>query len=74
MKGVFGKTLVGRREAFDVHKKEILTTSSRSVQDSFSVRLIGLEPTRRGTLDPKSSASTNSATGADFYVLLRHKA
>ena len=31
-----------------------------------SVRLIGLEPTRRGTLDPKSSASTNSATGADF--------
>lgn len=39
-----------------------------------SVRLIGLEPTRRGTLDPKSSASTNSATGADFYVLLRHNA
>ena len=28
------------------------------------VRLIGLEPTRRGTLDPKSSASTNSATSA----------
>ena len=28
------------------------------------MRLIGLEPTRRGTLDPKSSASTNSATGA----------
>ena len=28
------------------------------------VRLIGLEPTRRKTLDPKSSASTNSATGA----------
>ena len=54
MKGVFGKTLVGRREAFDVHKKEILTTSSRSVQDSFSVRLIGLEPTRREAPDPKS--------------------
>ncbi|EHH01658.1 hypothetical protein HMPREF9441_00474 [Paraprevotella clara YIT 11840] len=46
MKGVFGKTLVGRREAFDVHKKEILTTSSRSVQDSFSVRLIGLKKMR----------------------------
>ena len=45
MKGVFGKTLVGRREAFDVHKKEILT-SSRSVQDSFSVRLIGLKKMR----------------------------
>ncbi len=29
-----------------------------------SVRLIGLEPTRRKTLDPKSSASTNFATGA----------
>ena len=31
---------------------------------SFSVRLTGLEPTRRETLDPKSSASTNFATGA----------
>ena len=29
-----------------------------------TVRLIGLEPTRRETLDPKSSASTNFATGA----------
>ena len=29
-----------------------------------SVRLIRLEPTRRKTLDPKSSASTNFATGA----------
>ena len=32
-----------------------------------TVRLTGLEPARRETLDPKSSASTNSATGADFY-------
>ncbi len=31
---------------------------------TFSVRLTGLEPARRETLDPKSSASTNSATGA----------
>ena len=31
-----------------------------------SVRLTGLEPARRETLDPKSSASTNSATGAFF--------
>ena len=30
------------------------------------MRLIGLEPTRHQPLDPKSSASTNSATGADF--------
>ena len=30
----------------------------------FCVRLTGLEPARRETLDPKSSASTNSATGA----------
>ena len=29
------------------------------------MRLTGLEPARRETLDPKSSASTNSATGAD---------
>ena len=40
MKGVFGKTLVGRREAFDVHKKEILTTSSRSVSGFFFCALI----------------------------------
>ena len=31
------------------------------------MRLTGLEPARRETLDPKSSASTNSATGAFFY-------
>ena len=30
----------------------------------YKVRLTGLEPARRETLDPKSSASTNSATGA----------
>ena len=30
------------------------------------VRLTGLEPARRKTLDPKSSASTNSATGASL--------
>ena len=29
-----------------------------------SVRLIGLEPTQLALLDPKSSASTNFATGA----------
>ena len=32
------------------------------------VRLIGLEPTQRKLLDPKSSASTNFATGACFRV------
>ena len=30
----------------------------------YFVRLTGLEPARRETLDPKSNASTNSATGA----------
>ena len=29
------------------------------------VRLTGLEPARRETPDPKSDASTNSATGAE---------
>ena len=33
-------------------------------QLSISVRLTGLEPAHREILDPKSSASTNSATGA----------
>ena len=35
---------------------------------SNNVRLTGLEPARRETLDPKSSASTNSATGAKFAL------
>ena len=35
---------------------------------TFLVRLTGLEPARRETLDPKSSASTNSATGAQLWV------
>ena len=34
------------------------------------VRLTGLEPARRETLDPKSSASTNSATGATVNPIL----
>ena len=33
-------------------------------QDFLFVRLIGLEPTRRKTPDPKSGASTNFATSA----------
>ena len=35
-----------------------------------SVRLIGLEPTRRETPDPKSGASTNSATSACLFCRL----
>ena len=35
------------------------------------VRLTGLEPARRETLDPKSSASTNSATGAFLRFLIQ---
>ena len=34
------------------------------------VRLIGLEPTRRETPDPKSGASTNFATGAKAWAKL----
>ena len=33
------------------------------------MRLIGLEPTRLSTLDPKSSAATNYATGAALFFL-----
>ena len=36
------------------------------IHREFFVRLIGLEPTRRETPDPKSGASTNFATGALF--------
>lgn len=38
---------------------------------SHFVRLTGLEPARRETLDPKSSASTNSATGANADAKVR---
>ena len=34
-----------------------------------TVRLIGLEPTQLALLDPKSSASTNFATGAVVDVV-----
>ena len=34
----------------------------------FIVRLIGLEPTRLSTPDPKSGASTNFATGAGVLL------
>jgi hypothetical protein len=37
------------------------------------VRLTGLEPALREQLDPKSSASTNSATSADLSAKLMKK-
>ena len=37
------------------------------------MRPIGLEPTQRELLDPKSSASTNFATGANAGAKLQHK-
>ena len=41
----------------------------QSQQDApMFVRLIGLEPTRPESLDPKSSASTNFATGAEMRL------
>ncbi len=39
-------------------------TDSFSMLHPLIVRLIGLEPTRRETPDPKSGASTNFATSA----------
>lgn len=42
-----------------MHKKSLAES-----REAFLVRQIGLEPTRRKTLDPKSSASANSATSA----------
>jgi hypothetical protein len=36
-----------------------------NIAAEFSVRTKGLEPPRRVALDPKSSASTNSATPAN---------
>ena len=39
----------------------------------YSVRLIGLEPTRISTPDPKSGASTNFATSAIQMLQLCHQ-
>lgn len=36
-----------------------------------SVRLIGLEPTRLATPDPKSDVSTNFTTGAYYFTIIR---
>ena len=44
------------------------TESMQGHRTKCLVRPIGLEPTRRETPDPKSGASTNFATGADFAV------
>jgi hypothetical protein len=35
----------------------------------FLVRLTGLEPAHRKTIDPKSIASTNFATGAEYELI-----
>ena len=37
---------------------------------TYLVRMKGLEPSRPKTLEPKSSASTNSATSANFATSL----
>ena len=37
------------------------------------VRVEGLEPPRRETLDPKSSASANSATRAQYNYMVGHE-
>ena len=46
------------------HKKRVLR-----LQNSFFVRVIGLEPTRLSTPDPKSGAATNYATRATLLLV-----
>ena len=45
-------------------KRRKKSSEISSILFNFSVRLIGLEPTRIATPDPKSGASTNFATSA----------
>ena len=45
-------------------ENEKIPHALKSRRDFLCVHLIGLEPTRPKTPDPKSGASTNSATGA----------
>ncbi len=49
-----------------IPKKQKRYPTDFSVISFSTVRLIGLEPTQLALLDPKSSASTNFATGAGF--------
>ena len=44
----------------------VITSESIAVYAVFKVRMKGLEPPLSKELDPKSSASTNSATSAKF--------
>ena len=43
---------------------DLINSAWRNLLNPFSVRLIGLEPTRLTAPDPKSGAATNYATGA----------
>ena len=53
------------------HKKVRKTPQISSIWGVFSlVRMTGLEPARRETLEPKSSASANSATSAYLFWAL----
>gem|GEM_PF-4990578 len=65
-----------KQASLTTNKKETLKVDVQPFSVSF-VRLIGLEPTRRKTPDPKSGASTNFATSArrnarraDFNITL----
>ena len=56
-----------------MHKETIAWRDNRFLYVFFwltQVRMKGLEPSRPKTLEPKSSASTNSATSANFATLL----
>ena len=60
-------TIKGQKEDKNTYNKPIkrMTFIDYQTFDGFCfVRLIGLEPTQLALLDPKSSASTNFATGA----------
>ena len=58
------------RKNGEVPIKTPLSNGERGQGVRLGVRLTGIEPARRKTLDPKSSASANSATGA--FLLCRH--
>ena len=60
-------------KCWQFYKSKNPNCSYSSSQDFSVVRLKGLEPSRRRTLDPKSSASTNSATSAVMSVVCLSK-
>ena len=65
----YGNKGISDKSAVDDSSTKACGNKKRTTNGCSFVRLIGLEPTRRKTPDPKSGASTNFATRATVFYL-----